>query len=239
MDNSNNILSFTYEDLVWFLHEQYGKGRFHAAAIFREVYKNANIDFTKAKEFKNSPELARALSKSLNLNLSPIIAEKRQGSLSKFITRLSDGFNIESVIVPMENHMTICISSQAGCRMGCTFCETAQQGLNRNLTAQEIVEQVYRTKVLQKLDIRNIVFMGMGEPFDNFNNVIKAIKVINHDRGMAVAHRYITISTSGHVKGIYKLAKLNWPNIRLAVSLNASNDNVRSKLMPINNKYPM
>jgi len=239
VDNSHNILQFTYEGLTWLLHEHYGKGGFHAAGIFREVFKNGNINFTEAKEFKNSPVLARSLSESLNLKLSPVIAEKKQANMTKFVTRLYDGFNIESVIVPMKNHTTICISSQAGCKMGCAFCETAQRGLNRNLSVQEIVEQVYRVKVLQRIDIRNVVFMGMGEPFDNFDNVVNAIQVMNQDRGMAIAHRNITVSTAGHVKGIQKLAKLNCPNIRLAVSLNAPNDNVRSMLMPINKKYPM
>lgn len=239
MNKNNNILNLTYDNLVRFLYKHHGKGKFHAAAIYREVFKKGNINFGKAKEFQNSQELARYLSQSLKVDLSPIIAQKRQDSLSKIITRLYDGHKIESVIVPMENHQTVCISSQAGCRMGCSFCETGQQGLNRNLTTKEIVEQVYRVKVLQKLDIRNIVFMGMGEPFDNFDNVVNAVKVMNHDRGMAISHRYITISTAGHVKGIQKLAELGWPNIRLAVSLNAGNDNVRSKLMPINKKYPM
>ena len=139
----------------------------------------------------------------------------------------------------MTRHNTLCVSSQVGCRMGCAFCETARLGFRRNLTVSEIVGQVYNARHTLGHDIKNIVFMGMGEPFDNFDAVMTAVKVINAQKGFDIALRHITISTAGLVPGIDRLAEMNLSNIRLAVSVNGPNDRVRSRLMPVNNRWPM
>lgn len=233
------ILELTFEELTDELRFRYGKGTFHAAAIFRQIYRRANADIGRMDEFSQSPELAEKLREDLDFTLYPVIEQKTQTGLLKFVTRLKDGLEIESVIVPMAHHKTLCISSQVGCRMGCAFCETAQLGFLRNLSVEEIVGQAYRAKVIFGFDIKNLVFMGMGEPFDNLDNVVQAIRVMNDQRGLDFARRHITVSTVGIPGGFRKLAALNWPDLKLAVSLNAPNDRIRSQIMPVNHLVPM
>ncbi|MEJ2039640.1 MAG: 23S rRNA (adenine(2503)-C(2))-methyltransferase RlmN, partial [Desulfosarcinaceae bacterium] len=155
------------------------------------------------------------------------------------VFRLKDGLEIETVVLPMANHNTVCISSQAGCRMGCRFCRTGRMGLLRHLSVAEIVAQVYMVRVALGMKVRNVVFMGMGEPLDNFDAVAQAVEVLGDQRGLDIAPRHITISTVGLVDGIKKLAALDLPQLKLAVSLNAPDDAVRNTLMPINGRYPM
>ena len=234
-----NILELTFEELTHQLKQNFGKGNYHASAIYREVFRNGNTDFKKANEFSRSNDLARKLNNAITCNLWPVVSKHKTNGVTKFVTRLKDGLEIESVIVPMSNYHTICISSQVGCKMKCTFCETAKLGLLRNLTVEEIVGQVYTAKIIFKMDIRNIVFMGMGEPFDNFKNVIQSIKILSEQRGLDFPKKRITISTIGKIDGIKKLAELNWPDLNLAVSVNAPNDTIRSAIMPFNKTAPM
>jgi len=233
------ILELTFEELTDELRYRYGKGKYHAAAIYRQIYRRAIADVGCMDAFSQNPKLADKLREDLEFTLHPVVKQKMQKGLIKFVTRLKDGLEIESVIVPMAHHKTLCISSQAGCRMGCTFCETAQLGFLRNLSVEEIVGQAYRAKVLMGHDIKNLVFMGMGEPFDNPDNVIQAIRVMNDQRGLDFARRHITVSTVGIPGGFRKLAALNWPDLKLAVSLNAPNDRIRSQIMPVNHIVPM
>jgi len=142
-------------------------------------------------------------------------------------------------VLPMETHDTVCVSSQVGCRLGCVFCETGRLGLVRQLSVEEIVGQVYTARQRYGQRIRNVVFMGMGEPLDNFDNVIQAVRVLSDQRGMDIAQRYITVSTAGRVDGIIRLAALAMPHLKLAVSLNAPNDRLRARLMPIANAVPL
>jgi 23S rRNA (adenine2503-C2)-methyltransferase len=164
----------------------------------------------------------------------------------KFAQRLYDGLETESVILPMRGRYrtwtSLCVSSQVGCAMGCTFCETARLGLLRNLTAAEIVGQVVAARREMGADVQNVVFMGMGEPMDNFDAVIQAVRVINDPGGLAVRKARITISTVGRVDGIRKLGELvreSMRRVNLAVSLNAPNDEIRAQIMPINRKDDM
>jgi len=164
----------------------------------------------------------------------------------------------ESVLIPMRNFhgdtwRSLCVSSQVGCRMGCSFCETARMGLVRNLSAAEIVAQfvVARQLLADEMHeaarqyrylasgIQNIVFMGMGEPLDNLDAVVQAIRVLSEPNGIAFPHAQITVSTVGRVDGLRRLAELGWPNLRIAVSLNAANDELRNQLMPINRPMPL
>ena len=139
----------------------------------------------------------------------------------------------------MEHHLALCVSVQVGCRMGCTFCETSCLGLRRSLNVEEIVGQVYQAKVIWGIDIKTVVFMGMGEPLDNLDNVAQAIRVISDQKGLDIAGRHITISTVCLPSGLDMLAELNWQDLKLAVSLNAPNDRIRSRIMPCNGAFPM
>lgn len=234
-----NIFELTYSDLTEILNQRYGKGDYHSTALLREIIKNGNADFENAEEFRNSKALAANIKKDISIPVPLVSKSISEGKTIKFICRFDDGLESESVIIPMKTHNTLCVSSQIGCKMGCVFCETGKMGFKRDLSVAEIVSQVYCARFVLKKKIKNLVFMGMGEPFDNFNNLIKAIKVLNEQRGFDFAHRHITISTSGLVDGIKKLSRLNWGKINLAISLNAPNDKIRSKLMPVNKKYPM
>ena len=155
---------------------------------------------------------------------------------------LADGLAIETVLMKhTDKRNTICVSSQVGCPLGCEFCETGKMGLKRNLTASEIVEQVlFFARYLKNKNekVTNIVFMGMGEPFLNWENVKKAIEILNDDNCLGIGARKISISTAGIIEGIEELAE-EFPQINLAISLHAPDDELRGKLMPVNKKYPL
>lgn len=176
-------------------------------------------------------------------DLHPVVRTLEEDDLVKFIQRGPDGLETESVMVPMQRHgqswKSLCVSSQVGCARGCVFCETAQMGLLRNLSAAEIVGQVMAAQRVFGQRIRNVVFMGMGEPFDNFENVIQAIRVLTDHAGLSLGKEHIAISTVGRTTGIRRLAELGWRRINLAISLNAPNDEIRSRIMPINRIEPM
>jgi 23S rRNA (adenine2503-C2)-methyltransferase len=218
-------------------------------------------------------EYLQLMRSGVGLELPPITRSEEQDGVIKFCLAVGDHraarLETESVIIPMHSYRctdwsTLCLSSQVGCRMGCTFCETGRMGWLRNLTADEIVAQrlVARAVIHQRtpvLDvpyryfgdgIQNLVFMGMGEPLDNLDNVVQAIRVLNEPNGLAFPLTQITVSTVGRVDGIRQLAELArqsrcsrrgpaWSNLRLAVSLNAPNDALRDVLMPINRGMPL
>lgn len=165
------------------------------------------------------------------------------GDVVKFCQQTPDGYEIESVIIPMgareKTWRTLCVSSQIGCKRGCTFCQTAQMGLIRNLSTDEILGQVRAAREVFGVAVRNLVFMGMGEPMDNLDHVIAAIHQVHDDHLNQIPRRRITISTVGRCDGILRLAALRWRRLNLAVSLNAPNDDIRSQIMPINRIEPM
>jgi 23S rRNA (adenine2503-C2)-methyltransferase len=234
-----NILALTLNQLTRILETDFGKGRFHARALFREMIEKGNLTFGTAPEFAASPALAQSFEKKISVEPGQVVDTFQEGDLTKFITRLSDGRKIESVIVPMNRYNTLCVSTQVGCRMGCTFCETGRMGLKRHLSVHEITGQLYNARHTLKKQIKNIVFMGMGEPFDNFESVMGAVNVMTVQQGFNIALRHITISTAGLVPGIEKLAALNLPGIRVAVSINAPDNDTRSRLMPVNRAWPL
>ncbi len=175
----------------------------------------------------------------LNSHSNSIENIVEEDGLIKFVTRLNDGLCIESVIIPMSSYSTLCVSSQVGCKMGCAFCETGSNGFYRNLNTEEIVGQIYTARFHFGYEIRNVVIMGMGEPLDNFDNVSQAIGIISDQRGFNIAKRHITLSTVGMAEGLKKLSGLGWQDLKLAISLNAPNDKIRSRIMPINHTFPM
>lgn len=186
-------------------------------------------------------ELRERLAK--NFFLAPhAIADKKisQEGTTKFLFDLSDREKIESVLIPTETRTTACISTQAGCKFGCRFCASGIGGWSRNLTCAEIVTQVLHVKeeaFKHQKPLTNIVFMGTGEPLDNFDNLFKAIKIINSNKGIGIGARHITISTVGLVPRIKELAKQNL-QIELAISLHGYDNESRNLLMPVNRKYP-
>mgnify|MGYP003589605212 CR=1 FL=1 len=160
------------------------------------------------------------------------------GGPCKWLFRLTDGDSIESVLIPARDWTTVCLSTQVGCRMGCAFCASGQCGFARNLSAGEIVAQFQQVADLQGRRPDNIVYMGMGEPFDNYDEVLKSIRILNHPDGLNVGARRITISTCGVIPGIRRLAEEGL-QVELSVSLHAPNRELRRKLMPVENKYPL
>ncbi|MGB5986336.1 MAG: radical SAM protein, partial [Desulfobacterales bacterium] len=232
-------LEYTYHGLSRALQFRYGKGAFHAAAALREIYRRGNPNFYSAPEFARPPGLAPRIAADLQVTPGVAVHSQRDGELVKFVTCLEDGGQVESVIIPMESYHTVCVSSQVGCRMGCRFCVTGRLGFTRNLTVEEIVGQVYAARFTYGAAVRNVVFMGMGEPLDNLAHVIPAIAVLEEQRGLDIARRHMTVSTCGLVPGIEALAREFQPSVPLAISLNAADDACRTRLMPINAKYPL
>jgi 23S rRNA (adenine2503-C2)-methyltransferase len=194
--------------------------------------------------FRDMTNLSKDLRAKLEgkARINHLVQEKTQVSkdrTTKFLFKLEDGHFIETVLIPERGHFTLCISSQAGCAMGCRFCLTAKQGLKRNLTASEIVDQVIHVKrsMSEPDRLTNIVFMGMGEPLANYDAVVRALGNLIPEEGMNFSHRTVTVSTCGLIPQIRRLGKE--VRVNLAVSLNASDDETRSYLMPVNRKYPL
>jgi len=194
--------------------------------------------------FKDMTNINKGLRAQLEekARITHLVQERTQVSkdgTTKFLFKLEDGHFIETVLIPERGHFTLCISSQAGCAMGCRFCLTARQGLKRNLTAAEIVDQVIHVKrsMSEPDRLTNIVFMGMGEPLANYEAVVQALGNLISEEGMNFSHRTVTLSTCGLVPQIKRLGKE--VRVNLAVSLNASDDETRSFLMPVNRKWPL
>jgi len=207
-------------------------------AVFQDLIENWNKATTLPQDLRQKLSEACPISE-----LKPektLTSEDNQ--TVKALFRLKDNSKIESVLMRhRDDRRTICVSSQVGCAMGCQFCATGQQGFKRNLTSSEIIEQIlFFARLLKKNKEKatNIVFMGMGEPFLNYDNVIETIKILNDKDGFNLGSRHISISTAGIIEGIKKLSQEKL-QVNLAISLHAPNNNLRSKLMPINKKYPI
>jgi 23S rRNA (adenine2503-C2)-methyltransferase len=183
-----------------------------------------------SKDFRQELERSAWVS-----SLEPEVVEVSSDGTQKYLFRLADGATVESVLIPDEDRTTLCISSQVGCAMGCGFCLTGTFNLTRNLTTAEIVNQVSAVK--RREPVRNIVFMGMGEPLHNLDNVIRALKILIHPDGFQISSRKVTVSTAGLVPEMARLGES--VTVNLAVSLNATTDETRDRIMPINRRYPL
>jgi 23S rRNA (adenine2503-C2)-methyltransferase len=242
----DDILSRDYDTLVREFGERFGKGEYHAGALFRALYRKGAADPAALPEFAANPSLARAVGEAYGYRLPPVAGRSGDDTAYKFLLRMSDGLESESVVIPMRRYKSLCVSSQVGCKMGCSFCETAQMGYLRGLTAGEIVAQVMTARFVLGELVENVVFMGMGEPMDNLDEVLRAARILSDQRGLDIPQGSITISTVGHVDGIRRLSRMakeppprGLPRLRLAVSLNAPNDAIRSRIMPVNRSWPM
>ncbi|MDA8402741.1 MAG: 23S rRNA (adenine(2503)-C(2))-methyltransferase RlmN [Desulfobacteraceae bacterium] len=234
-----DVFGLTCGELADEFGRRYGKGMFHAAALYREIFKNGNETFTHAPEFAASFALAGKIAGDMRTPACRIQSRIDDGEVVKFATALTDGCVVESVIIPTQGRTTLCVSSQVGCQMGCRFCVTGSMGFVRNLTVSEIVWQVWAARFLLHHAVDNIVFMGMGEPMDNLDAVIQAVRVMIDQRGLSIPPSHVSVSTAGHGDGIRRLAAIRPAHLRLAVSLNAVTDALRTRLMPINRKYPL
>lgn len=211
--------------------------KFRAAQVCQWIYAKKIFNYHEMSNL--SKTLRDKLSDNIFMNLPVLIRQQNsKDGTKKFLWQLSDGARIESVLLNHGSYKTACISSQAGCPLGCVFCETGANGFKRNLTRGEILGQFLTMEKLNGADINNIVFMGMGEPFLNEANVFSAIRSLNDKNMRNLGARHITISTSGIVPGIEDLADFEIP-LRLSLSLHAPNDNLRSKLMPVNRQYSL
>ncbi len=162
--------------------------------------------------------------------------ESRVDDTVKYLYELPDGELIESVLMKYNHGYSLCISTQVGCRMGCSFCASGLQGLKRNLTASEMIAQITTAQRDRNIRISNVVLMGMGEPLDNFDNVVRFLNLVSDERGLNIGLRHISVSTSGLVPGIYKLMEYKFP-ITLSISLHAPNNELRSSIMRVNKSY--
>lgn len=217
-----------------------GEKAFRAAQIYEWLYEK------RVKTFEEMSNLPKALREKLEAEfalttLSTIIKQESKDGTIKFLFQLQDGYSIETVLMRHDYGNSICVTTQVGCRIGCTFCASTLGGLKRHLMAGEIVEQV--VKVQQQLDeteerVSSIVIMGIGEPFDNYDAMMNFLKIMNDDKGLNIGARHITVSTSGIVPKIYEFADEGM-QINFAVSLHAPNQEARQKLMPIAKAYKL
>ncbi|MGM3425846.1 23S rRNA (adenine(2503)-C(2))-methyltransferase RlmN [Pseudomonas benzopyrenica] len=237
-----NLLGLTQPQLESFF-ESIGEKRFRAGQVMKWIH-HFGID-----DFDAMSNLGKALKEKLKaaaeIRGPEIVSEdiSRDGT-RKWVIRVASGSCVETVYIPQNGRGTLCVSSQAGCALDCSFCSTGKQGFNSNLTAAEVIGQVWIANksfgsVPAKIDraITNVVMMGMGEPLLNFDNVVAAMRIMMDDLGYGISKRKVTLSTSGVVPMIEELAK--HIDVSLALSLHAPNDELRNELVPINRKYPL
>jgi 23S rRNA (adenine2503-C2)-methyltransferase len=259
-----NLLGLPRAELEAFVATRLGAKPFRARQLMKWIYRRGAADFSAMTDL--SQDFRSRLSEVARIAVPEIVAEQvsRDGT-RKWMLRMDEVQGIETVYIPEPDRGTLCISSQVGCAMDCTFCSTAQQGFNRNLSVAEIVGQVWlahrelieaqadagcaarahvggdagavRAREDSRSNITNIVFMGMGEPLANYRNVVPAMRIFLDDLGYDLSRRRVTLSTSGLVPQIYKLSEEC--NVALAVSLHAPNDELRNELVPINRKHPI
>ncbi len=216
-----------------------GKERYRSLQILRWLYLKGAETFEEmtnlSKSFRQALEQVSFIS-----TLHPTYVEESRDGTKKFLFQLEDGHRIESVLIPEKRRLTLCVSTQAGCAMGCRFCLTGQMGFKRNLSTAEIINQILsvRKTLPPQTSITNIVLMGMGEPLNNYENTLRAVILMTHPEAFKFSSRRVTLSTVGLLPQLEQLMK-ETVRFRLAISLNASNEETRSRLMPSNRHHPM
>ncbi|MBQ7357592.1 MAG: 23S rRNA (adenine(2503)-C(2))-methyltransferase RlmN [Clostridia bacterium] len=228
-----NIYSYTPEELEALMIE-IGEPKYRASQIFSQLHKGILLSEMTNVGKKTKEKLCGVVDAAL-----PSIKRKLVSQIDgtvKYLFELSDKNCIESVVMKYEHGYTICVSSQVGCRMGCKFCASTLAGRVRDLEAGEMIGQVLAANRDLGIRISNIVMMGIGEPLDNFDNSVKFLRLANHESGVNIGYRHISLSTCGVVSGIYKLAELDLP-ITLSISLHAPDDETRSEIMPVNRRW--
>jgi len=237
-----NLLEFDLEGLAVFC-EGLGEKRFRATQLFRWIHQRGASDFDQMSDLAKS--LREKLKTTARITALPVVSQhiSKDGTI-KWLFDVGDGNAVESVFIPEDDRGTLCVSSQAGCAVGCRFCSTGHQGFSRNLSTAEILAQLWFAEHFlrkhlgtEERVISNVVMMGMGEPLQNYSALIPALKAMLDDHGYGLSRRRVTVSTSGVVPMIDRLAQ-DCP-VALAVSLHAPNDALRDSLVPINRKYPI
>ena len=229
-----NIKNYNLTELIEELINL-GEKKFRAEQIFKWLYCENVTSFDEMTNL--SLELREKLKENYTINTFEILKKQvATDGTKKYLFKLPDNNTIETVLMEYKHGKTICVSSQIGCKMGCKFCASTGIPFARNLSSGEIVEQLQAIERDENIRISNIVFMGIGEPLDNYDNVINAIKIINNQKGINIGARHISISTSGLVPKIYRLADENM-QCTLSISLHATSDEKRSNMMPINKTY--
>lgn len=234
-----DLRDVSYQDVVTLLAEE-GEPAFRAGQLCHWVYKR---QATSLQQMTDIPEVLRQRlqARVYVSTLTVLRHQQSEDGTQKLLFRLADGNQIETVLIPRDDKCTVCVSTQVGCAIGCRFCLTAQGGLVRSLRPAEIISQVLYFQTPGKAPERaftNIVFMGMGEPLDNFQGTVQALRILTADWGLGISPRRITVSTSGLVRRLEALGQEDL-KVNLAVSLNATTDAVRTQIMPINKAYPI
>ena len=231
-----NIKDFDPAELEGFISEL-GEKPFRAKQIGTWIFAKSVCKFSEMTDLSLSFREKLEQSAEIRSTLTLVDQKESVDGTKKYLFELFDGNKIESVLIPDKNRNTLCISSQVGCAMGCTFCLTARVGKIRNLSCSEIVDQYLTINKLNGGSITNIVYMGMGEPLDNLENTIRSINIFTNSNYIGISPKRITVSTSGLVNKIKELGEKI--NINLSVSLNAPSDAIRSEIMPINKRFPI
>ncbi len=240
-DSLDNLLNFDRKGMEAFFAEL-GEKPFRATQMLKWIYQFGVSDFDQMTNL--SKVMREKLTSMAKISVPDIIEQQESddGTI-KWLFSLENGNAIETVFIPENDRGTLCVSSQIGCALECSFCSTAQQGFNRNLSTAEIIGQVWAANQAMKVMprnqrvISNVVLMGMGEPLLNFNNVVAAMNIMMDDNAYGLSKRRVTISTSGVVPALERLKAVS--DVALAVSLHATNDELRNELVPINKKYPI
>ncbi|MBU0468486.1 MAG: 23S rRNA (adenine(2503)-C(2))-methyltransferase RlmN [Candidatus Omnitrophica bacterium] len=239
-ESKDSIYDLSLIELVHFV-DSVGEKTFRAGQIFKWIYEKGAQSFS---VMQNLPqEFRNKLSEKFSFSLVKMTSQQvSEDGTIKLLFELNDGEHIETVIIPSSKRLTLCISTQAGCKYGCKFCASGIGGLKRNLSCGEIISQILYAKNIirsnkNSRDISHIVFMGVGEPLDNYDNLLKAIRIINSKEGLGIAARKITVSTCGLIDEIKRLSKEGL-QIELSISLHGYDNESRNILMPVNRKYP-
>ena len=235
-ENKTDIKSMNEQELKAMLTEM-GQPGFRSGQVYKWLHQGV-------KSFDEMTNIPAALRQKLveNCYISHAAIEKKlisayDGTV-KYLFSFADGETVESVVMKYHHGHTSCVSTQVGCKMGCDFCATGKSGFRRNLTASEILSQIQTEQEDNGIRISNIVLMGMGEPLDNYDNVIRFLELVSSEHGLNIGMRHISLSTCGIVPRIYELAEKKL-QLTLSVSLHAPNDEIRSRTMPVNRKYPV
>ena len=213
-----------------------GDKKFRSVQLYEFLYKKRINNTSEMNNIGNN--IKERLNKDFSFDMIKLIVKQEDNLVKKYLFELIDGERIESVVTFHDYGISVCVSSQVGCNMSCAFCESGRLKKRRNLEAYEIVEQILLIEQDIGKRISHIVVMGIGEPFDNYDNVMRFVKIVNDNKGIDIGSRHITISTCGIVPGIYKFMNEEG-QVNLAISLHAPNDEIRNKIMPISKRYKL
>ena len=230
-----NIYDLTKKELEEYFLNNNDK-KFHANQLFSWIYQKKISSYDEVTDLKKT--ILEKLKKDLPIKKDEIVKIEKDKDVNKYLFKLEDNEHIEAVLMRHDYGLSVCISSQVGCNMSCKFCESGRRKKVRNLKVSEMVGQIIAIENDIKEKITHVVIMGIGEPFDNYDNILKFIKIINDPKGLQIGSRHITVSTSGLIPKIKEFKDFPY-QVNLAISLHAPNNELRSKIMPINKVYPL